>query len=98
MEMDFITGAQVKELIENKTVEQLANEIKETVHTLVTLFERIEDIAKDKKELLILGGIAVVGCIVSAKSPDAIMTVGLPEDIDLALNTLQERQVEISKK
>ena len=98
MEATSVTGNQIRELIENKAIEQLANEIKETVHTLVTLFERIEDIAKDKKELLILGGIAVIGCIVSAGSPDAIMTMGLPEDIDLALNTLQERPVEISKK
>ena len=98
MEATQVTVNRIRELIENKAVEQLTNEIKETVHTLVTLFERIEDIAKDKKELLMFGGIAVVGCIVSAESPDAIMTIGLPEDVDLALNTLLERQVEISKK
>lgn len=98
MEVTQITGAQIKELIKGKTIEQLANETEETVHTLVTLFERIEDIAKDKKELLVLGDIAFVGCIVSAGSPDTTITIGLPESVNLALDTLQERQVEISKK
>ena len=98
MEVTQVTGNQIRELIKGKTIEQLNDETRETVHTLVTLFERMEDIAKDKKELLILGGIAVVGCVVSADSPDAMITIGLPEDINLALNTLQERQIEISKK
>lgn len=98
MRMEMLTGAQIKELIGNKTVEQLGDEVLETVHTLKTLFERIEDIVTDKKELLVLGNIAVVGCIVSAGSPDAIITIGLPESVSLALDTLRERQVEISKK
>ena len=98
METDFITGAQIKELIKDKTIEQLNDEMRETVRTLITLFERMEDILMDKKELLVLGGIAVVGCVVSADSPDATITMGLPESVNLALNTLQERQVEISKK
>lgn len=88
--MKMITGAQIKELIKGKTIEQLDDEMWETVHTLATLLERIDDILNDKKELLVLGGIAFVGCIVSAGSPDATITIGLPEPVNLALNTLQE--------
>ena len=98
MEVTQVTGAQIRELIKGKTIEQLNDEMRETVRTLVTLFERMEDILMDKKELLILGDIAVVGCIVSAGSPDAIMTMGLLEPVNLALDTLRERQGEISKK
>lgn len=98
MEVTQVTGNQIRELIKDKTIEQLNDEVRETVRTLKTLFERMEDILMDKKELLILGDIAVVGCIVSAGSPDAIMTIGLSEPVNLALDTLRERRGEISKK
>lgn len=97
MEVTSVTGAQVQELAKGKSVEQLVDEVYETVRTLGTLFDRIEDILRDKKELLVLGDIAVVGCIVSAGSPNAIMTMGLPGPVNLALDTLRERQGEIAK-
>lgn len=97
METEMVTGAQIKELIKDKSIEQVADEMCETVHILGTLFERIQDILIDKKELLVLGDLAVVGCIVSTGSPNAVITMGLPEAVDLALNTLQKRQGEIAK-